>query len=86
MIFIEYAEDGDNDENDVDGNGEWWWLHLGELNDCGIAASTEILHWSHEWNLSTAFRKCQSKGEIEFKALKKISNVEETNPEQIQID
>ena len=32
-------------------------------------------------NHSTAFRKCQSKGKIKFKALKKISNVDETNPD-----
>ena len=46
-----------------------------------VLVSTEIQQRSRERNHSTAFRKYQSKGKIKFKALKKLSIVDETNPD-----
>ena len=55
IIFVEYAEDGDDDKNDVDGNFEWWcwWLHFGELNGCCVNRITALKPWkkSHNCNL-----------------------------------
>ena len=67
-------------------DGFWGYLSnlkslLSQSVSQSVSHNMDFRDASASKNHSTAFRKCQSKGKIKFKALKKISNVDETNPD-----